>query len=338
MSEGRHVMRPGTASAVLVTLALLLSACGSGSGSSGNGDSNGLKEVSLRLDWVAGSEHSPYVVALEEGYFEQAGLDVTIREGEGSSVTAKLVANGNDTFGIVSAGLVVASVSQGLPIRAVATPFKSTGTAILSPGDQPVNELTDLYGKDLGVDVKSIVYQEYKAVASLNNIDTSQINEVGISDTSVALLTGRVDAVVGVAHNEGVELETKGMDVNYLFASDLGLNVPGWAIVANTETINSDPEMVNGFVDAVMKGWEFSLDKPDEALTIFLNAYPDVDRDYATAAFPIVLILIGAPEGQPLGYSDLEAWNQLTDLYLKAEILEEDLDRSELFTNEFVTN
>lgn len=303
----------------------------------GDAGSDGLKEVSLRLDWLWGSEHTPYVVALEKGYFREAGLDVSLQEGEGSAVSSKLVANGNDTFGIVSAGQVVASVAEGLPIKAVATPFLSTGTAIVSPKDQPVDELSDLFGKKLGVDTDSIVFQEYRAAASLNEIDVGKIDEVGVGESlTPALLSGRVAAITAIAHNQGVEAETEGMEVNYLFTSDLGLDVPGWTVTANTETIDSDPEMVEAFVEAIMKGWEFTLDNPDEALQIFLDAHPDVDVDYNTNKLPIILDLIGSPEGQPLGYSDPEAWDQLTELYLEAEVIEEEPDPSDVFTNEFV--
>src|SRR5690606_16071011 len=78
-------------------------------------------DVSLRLDWLWGAEHAPYFVALDQGYYEEAGLNVDIREGEGSTLAARLVGTGDDTFGVVSAGTVLASVSQGIPLKTVAT-------------------------------------------------------------------------------------------------------------------------------------------------------------------------------------------------------------------------
>src|ERR671918_53860 len=160
---------------------MFLSACGGAQQDGGGGDSGEqLTEVSLRLDWLWGSEHAPYFVAQEKGFFEEAGLDVTIREVEGSTVSAKLVGNGNDDFGIVAAGTVVSSVGQEVPIKTVATLLQAIPTGIMYQQDVPIDDVQDLYGKDLGVIIDSVTYNEWGAVADMNNVDRDKINEVGV--------------------------------------------------------------------------------------------------------------------------------------------------------------
>jgi NitT/TauT family transport system substrate-binding protein len=100
-----------------------------------------LKPVTLRLDFLAGAEHAPYYAALREGYYKEAGLDVTIGPGQGSNVTAQLVGGGSETFGLVGAATVLSSVANKLPIKAIATVVPHTQTGLLVPaGSRPISD------------------------------------------------------------------------------------------------------------------------------------------------------------------------------------------------------
>jgi len=323
-----------------VAVLMFLTACGDDEEREGGGESGAqLAEVSLRLDWLWGSEHAPYFVAQEKGFFEEAGLNVTIREGEGSSVSAKLVGNRNDDFGIVAAGTVMASVGQGVPIKTAATLLQLNPTGIIYQQDTPVDDAQDLHGKKLGVIIDSVTYNEWEAVTEINNVDRDQINEIGVGENIVqALLADRVDAAIGWSFNQFLETKLKGGNVDFVSFDDLGLEIPSSTLVANSEMIASDPETVDAFVDAVLKGWEFTLDNPDEALDIFLNAHPEVDQEYNTEKLPLVLELVRAPDTETIGFSNQDAWEELKNFYEDSGLLEEDVSLDEVFTNEFVEN
>lgn len=322
---------------LVLAIALSLAACGSDSRGGSGSSEGGLRKVSLRLDWLWGSEHAPYFVAAEKGYFEDEGLDVEILEGEGSTVSAKLVGNGSNDFGVVAAGTAIASVSQEVPLKTVATLFQSIPSAIAYRTDDPIEDLSDLHGKKLGVVTDSVTYNEWEAVADLNDVDRSQIEEVSVGENIVqAMLADRVDAAVVWTFNQGLEIRLNGGEIAFLTFADLGLDVPGSTIVASSELIEEEPQVVDGFVDAVVKGWEDSLDDPEEALEIFYSYHDEVDHEYNDQKLPLVLELVSSDQG--LGYSRDESWANLRDLYEDSELLGSEISASDAYTNEFVSN
>ncbi|HEY0185928.1 MAG TPA: ABC transporter substrate-binding protein [Cellulomonas sp.] len=318
-------------SALTVIAVTALTACSSGSddatSSTSSGSSDELTTVSLRLDWTWGAEHTGYVVADQLGYYADEGLDVQISEGEGSTVTATLVANGDADLGVVSAGEVLSAVSTDMPLQAVATVVQSSPTAIIydeAAFDTAPTSLEDLYGHSLGVVTDSSTYKEWQALASLDGIDTSQIQEVAVGDAVVqSILTGQVDAIVGWTFNQGLQVQTEGGDVGFLKFGDLGLDIPNSTIAANTDLIASDPDLVSAFVRATAKGWEYTREHQDEALAMLFDAQPEIDVDYNTAKLPLVLELMG--EADDFGAFDAESWQRLKDLYDEQGLLDSDV-------------
>lgn len=297
-----------------------------------------LKDVTLRLDWLYGAEHTPYFVAEKLGYFKQAGLNVKIKEGSGSTISAKLVGNGSEAFGVCSAGTVLASVSQGLPIKSVAALFQTVPSGIVSPVSKKITRLTQLYDKKLAVNPTSDDYNAWAAVARLNGIDRSKIHEVSITGSASAqLAAGKVDAIVGWTFNEALETTLRGVPTFTLKFDKLGLRVPGSSIIANTSMIKSDPQTVRAFVGAVLKGWQYTIAHPASALAIFLKAQPRVDKKYNTRKLPLVLAQVKPPAGVKIGQGIASHWRQLESIYLKAKIIKRLIPVSKVFTNQFVS-
>ncbi len=320
--------RAGALTAVLAVVAL--AGCSSGSSDSPSPDSSGatatdLTPLSLRLDWTWGAEHTGYVVAQQLGYYADEGLDVEITEGEGSTVTATLVANGDADLGVISAGEVLSAVSKDLPLQAVATVVQSSPTAIIYDKSKfTPTSLADLVGHSLGVVTESSTYKEWQAVAALNDVDTSQVQEVAVGDAVVqAILTGRVDAIVGWTFNQGLQVQVEGGDVGFLRFGDEGLDIPNSTIAANTDLIESNPDEVSAFVRATAKGWDYTREHPDEALQMLFEEQPEIDVDYNTQKLPLVLDLMGDPGD--FGAFDADSWAQLQDLYDSQDLLGRDV-------------
>src|SRR5262249_45776618 len=133
-------------------------------------------KVTLRLDWVFGTEHSGVWVAQEKGFFKEENLDVKILPGEGSSVTVKLVGTNDVDFGYATADQALLAYSRALPVITTAVILQSSPTAIVFSKSTGIKKLTDLYGKRLGLQLKSAVERQWRVVAKMQNIDTSKIN------------------------------------------------------------------------------------------------------------------------------------------------------------------
>lgn len=326
---------------VLAAALLTLAACGGApaSGSAGQpkpGEKpKELKEVSLRLDWLLGAEHTAYYVAQEKGFFADAGLKVNIREGEGSGVTVKLIGNGNDTFGVVAAGTVLLSVAEGIPVQSVATLFQNTPTAVIFPKDKPIKSLTDLKGKQVGVLIKSVTYTEWQAMEKMQGLDPKSVTEVAMDRAIVEpMMSKKIDAGIAWMINDGTQLQVNGFDVGLLPFKNLGLQIPSSTIVANSKDVAKNPELVKAFVGAVLKGWQYTIDHPDEAFEIFKKNAPKADVKFNQAKLPMVIDLLKSDKG--LGYNNPAAWENLKKLYSDFGVLKSPVDLNQVYTNNFL--
>lgn len=289
----------------------------------------GPTKVKVILDWLWGAEHSAFAVAQEKGFFAEEDLEVEISPGQGSPTTAKLVANDSADFGLVAAATIVSSRAEGMPIRVAATMLQQLPTTIFAPSDSGIESLEDLYGKKLAVDTSSANYNEWAAVAELNGIDRSKIEEINAGQTDIqSLLAGKIDASMGFEFNQALEYEMLGGSPTLLPFRDLGLNVPGASIITSDQMIEKSPEVVSAFVRALVKGLQYTVDKPDDAVEIFLAAHADVDAEYSKRKLPLVIQLLG--EGDEIGVNNEKAWSNLIQMYEGQGLLRKPVTAKEL--------
>lgn len=307
----------------VVGASLALAACNSPAADEGS-DAEGLTSLEFRVDWVYGAQHTGYMVADKLGFYEDAGLDVTVMEGEGSSVTAQIVSSGQADMGVISAGEVLASISNGLELRAVATLVQHSPTAIIYNADRvELNSLEDLYGVDLGVATSSSQYNEWRAVAARNDVDMSQINEVaGGTAVLPSFVNGEFDAALGWTFLDGAVAQAADVNVEYLLLSDFGMEVPNSSLVANVDFLESNPEAVTRFIEETERGWNYAEENPDAALEIFFDTAPEADVESNAARLPLFLEYMG----EDFGAFDEENWQALYDMYESEGLLSQEIE------------
>ena len=295
--------------------------------------------VTLRLDWVVGSEHAPIYLAVEKGFFKEEGIDVKILAGEGSTVTVKLVGNKNNDFGYATADQALMAYAKGLPVVATAVVLQKSPSAIIFPKSKPLTKLEDLYGKKLGTQIKSVVDKQWEAVARMHKIDRKKITEIP-SDRAVAafIVNGNIDAGVAWFFNDGLQLEVKGTPMGWLLFSDLGLQMYSTSVLVHEDTIKQKPDLVRRFTRAFIKGWTYSKANPEEALALFLNANPAADAAYSRLKLPAVLSLTDTPDTRQhgIGYSTRAGWEGMQKALIDQKLMDSPVDVSKVFTNEYL--
>jgi NitT/TauT family transport system substrate-binding protein len=295
--------------------------------------------VSLRLDWVIGSEHAPIFVARDKGFFKEEGIDVNLLAGEGSTVVVKLVGNKSNDFGYATADQVLMAHAKGLPIVTTAVVLQSTPGCIIYPKSKPITKLEDLYGKRLGTQIKSVVDKQWEAVARMNKIDRSKITEIP-SDRAVAqgIIGGTLDAAVAFFFNDGLLMEARGTPTGWLMFSDLGLKSYSTSLTVHEDLVKQNPGLVRRFTKAFMKGWTYSKQNPDEALALFLKANPNVDPVYAKLKLPAVLGLTESDDTKKngLGYSTKAGWEAMQRALIDMKLMDAPIDVTKVFTNEYL--
>ena len=298
-----------------------------------------LDQVTMRLDWVFGSEHSGIFVAQQKGFFRDEGIDLQVLPGEGSSVTVKLVGTGDVEFGYATADQAVLAADHGLPVVTTAVILQSNPTAVIFPKETGIKTLKDLYGKRLGLQVKSAVERQWRAVVKKNDIDTTKISEVP-ADLSIAklIIAKRIDAGIAFAFNDGLQVAAEGIDMDWIYFRDLGLPMYSTGLIVNQDTIKKNPDLVRRFTRAFVKGWAYAKDHPDEAYSLTVAANPTLDNKYNRLKLPAVLELTQSDDTKAhgIGYSTPEGWKALMNTMVSLDLIKKPLDLEAVSTNQFL--
>lgn len=296
----RHrIRRTLTAASVVTVSALALSACAGSSDSGAGGDSGEtetMTSVSLQLQWLPQAQFAGYYVALDQGYFEDEGFtDVEILPSGGDIVPQDALLAGEVDFAIAWVPKVLGSLeASGAELTDIAQVFQDSGTLQVSWADSGIESVADFEGKRIGSWGFGNEWEIFAAMAE-EGLDASTVSIVTQDFSMNALLDRDVDAAQAMTYNEWAQiLEVVNPDTGELYQPE-DFDVVSYqdtagamlqdAIWADTARLESDPAYADAavrFLKAVVKGWVFARDNPEEAAQITYDAAIN-----AEAAFPV---------------------------------------------------
>jgi NitT/TauT family transport system substrate-binding protein len=335
--------------AMLVALplcaALLLSGCGSGQGSAPTGAQGGasskpapLTPVTLRMHWVASSNHAGFVVAMDRGWYRERGLDVKILDGKGSVSTVQTVGAGQDTFGYASLATLIIGRKE-LPVKAIATIYQKSDIGIMVPVDSPIQTLKDLNGRNLIYTAGSFEVPFLPMLFVRNGVDAASVKMISIAGDAkyTQYIVGQGDAVAASAPALVTRAKDQRPSRTFLF-SDSGVPQAGTGLLTTDKVIAEQPQMVRGFVEASLMGVEWATKNPREAIALLKRYYPDILEE--TLAAQLVefenYLDTDRTKDKPLGVFLDEEWRPIVDTMVQAELIPEARPLSDYYTNEFL--
>lgn len=242
-----------------------------------------LEKISVRLAWIAGGVDVPMFVAASKGYFKDAGLDVEIVDGNGSTGTIQAIGSGDFQIGVAGLGaLAQAQQAAGADtIIGVAGLLQKDPTSIIALEKSGIKEPKDIEGKRLGVDAGGFEDSMMTAFAEAAGVDLDKVEIIiiGGGGDRVALLKGDVDFVSGWANPDGDKIALQAPINPPIVFADYGVNVLGSSIIVRKDWLAEHGDAVKGFLAALQKGKEETVANPDEALAIFMEARPDSSEE-----------------------------------------------------------
>ena len=295
----------------LLTIALGLAACGSKSD-----DTKGEPEkLTLDLDFYPNPDHAGIYVAQEEGFFEEAGLDVAIDSPSDPAAPSKDVAAGRADLAITYEPEVMLAHEQGPRRgrrRGAGEPAADLADLAAIEGKDAINSVTDLKGKT--VSYAGIAYQEafMKTILRRAHLGLADVNLVNVGFGLLpSLISGKAQAMLGGYSNvEGVDLRERGKNPVITPVDQLG--VPTYdelVFVARRSTLEESGQKIRLFISALKRGTEAAVKSPKAASEAILAANPSLEPKLAEAQIAATLPLLGArTEGQPYGYMNAKEW------------------------------
>jgi NitT/TauT family transport system substrate-binding protein len=322
--------------AVFAALVLGLAACGGDDDDEGGEAAGETTEaadaVTLQLKWVTQAQFAGYYAAAEEGYYEDEGLDVTIRPGGPDIVPEQVVLGGQAEFGINWLDNTLATRDKGQSIVNIAQVFTRSGMTEVTWKDTGLDSIAKLKGKKVGVWLGG---NEHKLFAALNKngLDPQKDVKIIAQPFDMNLLLNReVDAAAAMTYNELAQvLEQENPDTGELYQledlnvmkmSDLGTGALEDGIFVTEDWIadESNQDIAKRFLKASFRGWVFCRDNQDECLQHVLDNGPTLGEGHQRWQLNEINALIW-PAPQGIGVMDPESFKITADIALDGKII-----------------
>ncbi len=246
------------------------------------------EKVTYNMAWLPQGSSIGVIVAQEQGFFREAGLETRIVRGYGGNRTANELDQGQFEFGYVDPISLVLNRANGGKIRLVGAINTSwPGGICFNAGKHNIKTLDDMKGLLLGGGSASPVHNVVPAWLENNGKPKDHVRLLRMDPAVVdaSLIEGRIDmAECWRASNRAVtqkQAAAAGVNVSWIEYSAFGLDAYGSGFATTEDVISKRPDVVRKFLRASYRGFEFARTNPEQAADIMLKSFPTVDRAVA---------------------------------------------------------
>ncbi|NYF28074.1 ABC transporter substrate-binding protein [Microbacterium sp. JAI119] len=305
------------------------------------GDDDALTSIRFVQEWpVPDGFWIPWVVAKDQGFYEDAGLDVDIMTPPNVAATMQYLGTDEADIAFTTSVDIVTARSQGVPVVGIGAYGTSNNWGLMSKTSEPIDP-ADLEGKLVGTYNDAWSNAQLSMMLASVGKTISDVTLVTADSSTVPLLVeDQVDVITGITNAEGSELESLGVtDYSIAYSKDFGApDAPVLMLAANEEWLSDNTEAAQSFMEATIKGLNYARNNPEEAIQIFMDTYPDAQTlEFTQLQWDATAALFGE-EGEEVTAANLEqsaeVWQNLVDVSVEFDLIDEAIRVEELFTNE----
>ena len=267
-------MRRVAALLAAVLLGAALAACGGGGAEPG-----APKGATLVLDFQPNAVHTGLYAAQAEGYFEDAGIELTIREPSSTADSAKLLETGRADFAIMDINDFGLARERGLDLVAIAAIVQRPLASVIAGDRDEIRTPADLAGETVGVTGVPSDEAVLDTILRSGGVDSSNVDRVNIGFNAVAALAGgKVDAATAFWNAEGVQLGRLGLQIGEFMVDQLGAPRYPELLVVTLPDHAAGPA-TRGLIRGLERGYRILASSPDRALSDLLDQVQGLDAD-----------------------------------------------------------
>jgi len=262
------------------------------------GQSSALDTVNIAMGYIPNIQFAPFYVADARGYYKAANIKVSFNYEQSPDIIT-LIATGNLAFGNVEGDQVVVGRSKGLPVTSVLTQYERFPVAIFALQSKHIRSFADLKGKTIGIPgLYGSSYSGLLAALKAAGLSSRDVHIEAINYAQVAeVARGQVDAAVGFAMNEPVQLQQQGYKVTVLPLATL-VNLAGAGVVTSDSMVHGHADLVRRFVQATYRGLKETNADPGTAFTLSRPYIRDLTG--AQVAYQQAVLRAAIPYWSPL--------------------------------------
>jgi NitT/TauT family transport system substrate-binding protein len=329
----RAMLRKVLPALLLLATTLGVSACSSPS------QGTALPRLTVGLTYYPDIQFAPFYVADALGYYKDAGISVSFHHGIENDEFALLAAGKEDTIFAGGDEVLEARSASGLPLVDVATIFQKYPVALIVPADSTIHSLSDLKGHTIGVPGRyGATYTGLLALLQSAHLSTTDVQIETIGFTQVAaLLTHKVDAVMGYSNNEPIQLQAQGFAIRTFNVWDAQPLVSN-GIVALQSELTKNPTEVRALISATLRGVQYVIAHPSDAVRISAAYVPGLSAaNKQASALAVLQATIPIMEGTSKpGFNDPATWQSMDTFLAQVNLIKQPVTVTQAYSNSYL--
>ncbi len=245
-----------------------------------------LEKVDFLLNWTIAADHAPYYVALKNGWYAEAGIDLNIIIGKGSGFSVTSIDSEMADIAIADAPVVFKYRQDGAMAKIIGIIFDKHPNSMYFFDDSGITKPSDIVGKTVAVPATDGHKVMWPAFASLIGVDPESVEFVNIEPTAKvsALVSRNADVVFELLTGKpNFEAAIPEGGFSYFLWADYGFGCYAHSYITHDNTIKERPDMLRKFLDVTYRAWEWTVNNPEEAIQILSEYQPINTTDYVKA-------------------------------------------------------
>ena len=297
-------------------------------------------EIDFVLNWIAGGDHAPYYYAAQEGWYEDAGLDVDIQQGKGSTMSSQQTGIGKTELGLADLGTALVAKGKGADLVAVMNVYANSPYGMYWLKSSGIEDIHDFAGKKIGNPPWDAARAMWPALAKPVGLDPDSVTWVNVQPNAklAALKSGSIDVTTQFYNTHHIFERELGDDMGFFPWKKHGINPYGNSILANGAFLEENPEAVRAFVEVTQRAFAFCVENPDPCVDALVAANTGLKHDTELENWKLVVELMTDETSttKGLGYFNPERLDDDYELVSTYFDIETPFDIHETVTNAFI--
>ena len=295
-------------------------------------------KINFILNWIAGGDHAPYYYAQKMGWYKDAGLDLNIQQGKGSSMSAQRTGAGKNQIGLADMPPVFAAIAKGADLVAVMNVYANSPYGFYWLKSSGIKSAKDFAGKKIGNPPWDAARKMWPAFAANVGIDEKSVTWVNIQPNAKlsALKAGSIHVTTSFYNIHHIFTKLLGDDMGYVSGKAHGVNPYGNSIIVNGKFLRANKGAVAAFVKVNQRAFRACAENAAPCIAALVEANKGLKAANETTNWSLVkeLMTDATSTGVGLGYMDEARMNKSYAIF--KPFLDKPFDMSKHFSNEFI--
>ena len=293
-------------------------------------------QINLQLKWIDQAQFAGYYVAKEKGYYQEENININIIPGGVGIDGIQQLVNQKVDFSIVAPEEIVTAYAAGNNLKVISVIFQNNPFLLITLKQSNIKNIQDFNGKSIAL-LNISGKEQFLAMAQNTNIDIDSMQQVEFKMDYSDFFSGEIDIYPAFSVGSYLDIVREGIEVNQFWPDDYGVHWYSDCIVVNQSLVDQDPELIERFLRATIKGMDFVVTNPDESLEIVMKyAHLQDEKIQGDMLFSSIPLIYNGEV--PIGWMSDEKWyGIIKDLYDIGRI-DREFDPTELVTYDFLNN